>query len=124
MVQTDHEKHLRRAKDAALAAQASSRGSADPPKTISAEAANLYQSRDLSLKEGETIKINFRKAGEGQQTGALKLASSTGPQVQTATLKIPPPITQGAHPVGGTKPAQTVVQPQVGQILRPSGSYL
>lgn len=49
MLQSDHEKYIRRAKEVQAAAKE------DAPST-SAEAATLYKKQDLSLKEGETIK--------------------------------------------------------------------
>lgn len=49
VLQSDHEKYCRRAKEVQAAAKE------DAPST-STEAASLYKKQDLSLKEGETIK--------------------------------------------------------------------
>ena len=75
LVQSDHEKHLQRAKDARKAAQQSSSSSFNQtPSGVGADVANMYQSRDLSLKEGETIKINIKRPGSG---GSRQAAEST-----------------------------------------------
>lgn len=116
-MQTDHEKHLRRAQDTALAAQSSSTPSIQNSSRseFSSDAANLYQSRDLSLKEGETMKINFKRPGDSQAGSGLKLGQNSGQQLPKTILTIPPPTQQRA-PTTSTQsqqPTQAAEQQQV-----------
>ncbi len=53
LVQSDHEKYIRRAKEVQAAAK-------DDAPSGASEASSLYKKQDLSLKEGETIKCDAR----------------------------------------------------------------
>jgi len=82
-MQSDHEKHTQRSKEveeaAAQQAVHSGRGSAagpGPQSQLNTDAARLYQSRDLSLKEGETIKINLKRPGSAGASKVHQLAQS------------------------------------------------
>ena len=104
--QSDHEKHIRRSQEVEEAAQQSAqsgRGSAagpGPQSQLNTDAARLYQSRDLSLKEGETIKIKMPGS-----SGASKVQ-----QLAQGLLKVSlPPPQQSRSPL----PAPTQAPPQV-----------
>ena len=105
-MQSDHEKHTRRSQEVEEAAQQSAhsgRGSAagpGPNSQLNTDAARLYQSRDLSLKDGETIKIKMPGS-----SGASKMQ----PRAQgLPTVSLPPPQ-QSRAPT----PAPTQAPPQV-----------
>ncbi|CAL8467880.1 g7418 [Coccomyxa elongata] len=87
---SDHEKYIRRAKEVQAAAKE------DAPST-SAEAATLYKKQDLSLKEGETIKINMRRtSGDKAATssGGLfsKLPAPPSSSQSTRLMPLAPPV--------------------------------
>lgn len=92
-MQSDHEKHLQRAKDSKKAAQLSSNASTSqaPLGGVGSEIANMYQSRDLSLKEGETMKINIKRPGSAGSRkpadGAIGMNKANFPSAPT----MPPP---------------------------------
>ena len=104
-VQSDHEKHTRRSQEVEEAAQQSAhsgRGSAagPGPSSLNTDAARLYQSRDLSLKDGETIKIKMPGS-----SGASRIQQRAQ---GLPTVSLPPPQ-QPRAPM----PAPTQAPPQV-----------
>ena len=56
VLQSDHEKHMQRAKEVTSAASSAASGSSMAPAIAQSDAATLYKKQDLSLKEGQTIK--------------------------------------------------------------------
>lgn len=115
-MQSDHEKHLQRAKDAKKAAQlsASSTGS-QAPTGVGQDVANMYQSRDLSLKEGETIKINIKRPGS---SGSRRQAEPSG-NVSLGSLP-PAPLAAPSPKLSPSKQASPAPIPHGGQYLKGS----
>ncbi|KAK9835140.1 hypothetical protein WJX81_000793 [Elliptochloris bilobata] len=113
---SDHEKHLQRDKDVAAARGGKDAGPAAASAAApSPEVAALYRRQDLSLKDGETIKIQVKapaaKAEAGGRSGGsflAQLGSTGGPQAGGATpptgagalLAPPPQPTPSAAPAG------------------------
>ena len=106
ILQSDHEKHIQRAKEAASAAQmAATAGPNAAASQLRTDAASLYQSHDLRLKEGETIRINVKRpnTGGGFVSGnSAAFSSSTVPQPTVpSSVQHPKPIPQTVmwHPL-------------------------
>ena len=110
-MQSDHEKHLQRAKDTKKAAQlsASSPGS-QGPSGVASDVASMYQSRDLSLKQGETIKINIKRPGSSGSKRPAELQASIGSL--PAVPLIPSPVRPSPN-----KQVQPPFSPAFGRIL-------
>ena len=92
VLQSDHEKHVQRSKEAAIAASQAASNSGGREQ-VSGEAAVLYKSQDLSLKEGETITINVKRPS---RTGGFLSSNRRGnetipPPRPSNTLSIPQP---------------------------------
>jgi hypothetical protein len=91
---SDHERQVQRAKEVKVAATTASTGNQDAlPAT---DAGLLYKKQDLSLKEGQTIKINVKKPGGAEGGGflsGLASTSNTGSTLPTLTPLAPPPST-------------------------------
>ncbi|CAK0762272.1 hypothetical protein CVIRNUC_002940 [Coccomyxa viridis] len=117
----DHEKFCRRAKEVAVARE-DVRDAA--PAASSSEAASLYKKQDLSLKQGETLKINMARATGDKPAAHASgfLAGLSGGQQSGARVGLkplaPPPsqareITQHASSSEASAPASD--PPQTGE---------
>lgn len=91
---SDHEKHAQRAKEVTSAASSAASGSSMAPSIAQSDAATLYKKQDLSLKEGQTIKIAMKRPGSAEGNGLFaNLGSSSKSSGGPAVLKplAPPP---------------------------------
>ncbi|KIY94088.1 Uncharacterized protein MNEG_13874 [Monoraphidium neglectum] len=104
---SDHERRLQRERDTAAAAGAGRAGAASP---VGGAAAALYQDRgDLSLRQGQTIRIELKKSGSRPSSGGSGGGASGGgggggflqraPSVPLAPLAPPPVGALGPPPV-------------------------
>eukprot|EP00891_Asterochloris_glomerata_P006592 jgi/Astpho2/6592/Aster-04961 len=127
----DHEKHVQRAKEVKQASTqaAAPQGSpaASAGRASSTEAAALYKKQDLSLKEGQTIKIAMKKpaGSEGGFLSGLSSSGGSGVGAKVAPLAPPPkagqaPAFHGSKPLGG--PQQQQQDPYDGDDLLGLGS--
>ncbi|KAK9816945.1 hypothetical protein WJX72_007270 [[Myrmecia] bisecta] len=98
---SDHEKHVQRAKEVSVAksnANDDSTPSNSGPRT---DADALYKKQDLSLKQGETIRINVKKpaaaGGFLSQLGSSGRTSDDGSKPKLAPLAPPPRISPPAQ---------------------------
>ena len=106
ILQSDHEKHIQRAKEAAKAAQmAATAGPEAAASQLRTDAASLYQSHDLRLKEGETIRINVKRPSTGGgfvsgNSAAFSSSTAAQPTVPLSVLQTsqqPKPLQQMVH---------------------------
>lgn len=123
---SDHEKHTERAAAFVMAAAGDGQAAAAQQETA-AEAELLYKKQDLSLKEGQTMKINMKRTNEAG--GFLsKLGSSGGSGTGAGLVALAPPPA-AARPAGGLAPppqafgfAAPAAQPSVAATSAPWGS--
>lgn len=85
---SDHEKHSQRAKEVTSAASSAASGTSIAPALAQSDAATLYKKQDLSLKEGQTIKIAMKRPGSAEGGGML--ASLGGGSRGTGGLALKP----------------------------------
>lgn len=99
---SDHEKQVQRAKDVTSAANSAASGNAIAPSIAQSDAATLYKKQDLSLKEGQTIKINMKRPGSAEGAGLFANlgGKGSGGPVVLKPLAPPPSYTppQGQQP--------------------------
>ncbi|KAK9857970.1 hypothetical protein WJX84_008397 [Apatococcus fuscideae] len=100
---SDHEKQVHRAREAQEAAASGKAG--QPVTSLAAgDVASLYKKQDLSLKEGETIKIAMKKpANSSGFLSSLPASGGTG-------LSLPPPPGGGSSFGLAPPPASTSSQ--------------
>ncbi|CAL5219639.1 g1515 [Coccomyxa viridis] len=93
----DHEKFCRRAKEVQVAKQDVRN---EAPAAPCSEVASLYKKQDLSLKQGETLKINMKRPTNEKSSGSAGgfLSSLPGEQSSEdspALISLAPPPPQG-----------------------------
>ncbi|KAL3160831.1 hypothetical protein ABBQ38_009236 [Trebouxia sp. C0009 RCD-2024] len=111
---SDHEKHMQRAKEVSSAASSAASGSSMAPAIAQSDAAALYKKQDLSLKEGQTIKIAMKRPSSAEGGGMLASlgggSKGTGGSAVLKPLAPPPSYTptqgQQGQQSGGAQQSQ------------------